>query len=59
MAIQRLAAKVDSVVKAGDALGKTEDEIRADVIAALGDTPPADVKAVHAHLAQSVIDDEL
>lgn len=59
MTIESLANKVESAVKVGDALGKTDQEIRNDVITALGDTPPADVKAVHAHIAQSVIDDEL
>jgi len=59
MTIESLANKAQSAVKLGDALGKTKQEIHADVIAALGDAPLADAKAVHAHIAQSVIDDEL
>lgn len=59
MTIESLANKAQAAVKLGDALGKTDQEIRNDVIAALGDVPPADVKAVHAHIAQAVTDDEL
>ncbi len=55
--IAQLADKVQSAVKAGDALGKTEKEIHDDVFAAVGHLPVAVLDAIGQHITESVARD--
>ena len=57
MTIKKIADEVEAAVKLADALGKSEDDVRAAVGEVVAGLPAADVKAVHAHVAQSVADD--
>jgi hypothetical protein len=57
MSIEKIADKVQFAVKAGDALGKSDQEIRDDVRAIVGHLPVGGLDAVHAHIADSVARD--
>ncbi|MFE9391680.1 hypothetical protein [Streptomyces sp. NPDC006784] len=54
MTLSKLADQVQSAVRLGDAIGKTEDEIHADVHAIVGHLPQADLDAIQRIVADDV-----
>jgi hypothetical protein len=59
MSIPEIADQVESVVKLGDALGKSEQEIHDDVHGIVGHLPVDQIAAVQAHIVDSVARDSL
>lgn len=57
MSIQGIADQVQSTVKVGDALGKSDREIHTEVHKIVGHLPVEQIDAVHAHIAESVARD--
>lgn len=57
MSIREIADQVESVVKLGDALGKSEQEIHDDVHGIVGHLPVGQIEAVKAHVADSIARD--
>ncbi|WP_328545486.1 hypothetical protein [Streptomyces europaeiscabiei] len=57
MSIPEIANKAQCAVKLGDALGKSDREIRDDVLAIVGHLPVDQVKAVVDHITDSVAAD--
>ena len=55
--IPELADKVQSAVKLGDALGKTEQEIHADVHSLVGHLPVAVLDEIGQHITATVAAD--
>lgn len=59
MSIREIADQVESAVKLGDALGKSEQEIHDDVHGIVGHLPTDQIEAVKAHIVDSVARDNL
>jgi hypothetical protein len=57
MSIPEIADQVESAVKVGDALGKSEQEIHDDVRGIVGHLPVDQIDAVRTHIADSVARD--
>jgi hypothetical protein len=57
MSVKEIAEQVESAVKVGDALGKSQAEIHDDVRGIVGHLPVDQIDAVHAHIADSVARD--
>lgn len=53
MNIKKIAEKAEGAVRVGDALGKSDDEIKREVHGVIGHLSVADMDAVVAHIADS------